>query len=85
MPMIAWLNVFCLVLATALTAVLYIKSVGPAALEQKIGPPAYARCTRYRVVSGVCMAVATANYVVYYFYPLPIPLPAAFPWQIARG
>ena len=79
--MIPWLNVLCLVVARALTAVLYIKSVGPAALEQQVGPAAYDRCTRYRVASMVCMILATVNYGLYFLFPLPIPLPAAFPWS----
>ena len=79
--MIAWLNVVCLVAATILTALFYVKSACPAALEQRIGPAAYARCGRYRAVSGVFMFVGMANYVVYYFYPLPLPLPEEFPWS----
>ena len=79
--MIAWLNVICLVAVTVLTAVFYVKSAGPAALEQKIGPAAYARCGRYRAVSGVCMLVGMGNYIVYYFYPLPLPLPETFLWS----
>ncbi len=79
--MIAWLNVVCLVAVTILTALFYVKSAGPAALEQRIGPAAYARCGRYRAVSAVFMFVGMANYVVYYFYPLPLPLPEEFPWS----
>ncbi|NLF11316.1 MAG: hypothetical protein GX597_05980 [Anaerolineaceae bacterium] len=79
--MIAWLNVVCLVAATILTALFYVKSAGPAALEQRIGPAAYARCGRYRAVSMVFMFLGMANYVVYYFYPLPLPLPEEFPWS----
>lgn len=79
--MIAWLNVVCLVAATILTALFYVKSAGPAALEQRIGPAAYARCGRYRAVSMVFMFLGMANYVVYYFYPLPLPLPKEFPWS----
>jgi protein-S-isoprenylcysteine O-methyltransferase Ste14 len=78
--MIAWLNVGCLLLVTALTALFYIQSAGPAALAQRIGPAAFRRCGWYRTISGICMFVGMGNYVVYYFYPLPLPLPAAFPW-----
>jgi hypothetical protein len=52
--MIAWLNIACLVVVTALTAVFYVKSAGPAVLEQRIGPSAYGRCGRYRAVAMVC-------------------------------
>lgn len=78
--LIPWINLAVLVAATALTAVFYIKSAGPTALEQRIGPSAYARCGRYRAISMVCMVIGMGNYVAYYFYPLPIPLLAAFPW-----
>ena len=78
--MIAWINFAVLVAATVLTPVFYIKSVGPAALEQKIGPAAYEKCGRYRLVAMITMTLAMGNYVVYYFYPLPIPLPLTFPW-----
>jgi protein-S-isoprenylcysteine O-methyltransferase Ste14 len=78
--MIGWINLVVLVVAMALTVVFYVRSVGPAALEQEIGPAAYARCARYRMVAMICMIVAMGNYVVYYFFPLPIPLPTAFPW-----
>lgn len=78
--MIAWTNFVVLLLATVLTVVYYVKSVGPAALEQKIGPSAYAKCTRYRTISAILMTLAGVNYVVYAFYPIPLPLPQFFPW-----
>ncbi len=76
----AWINLLILLLTTALTLYYYVKSVGPAALEQKIGPLAYAKCTRYRTVSAIFMTLAGVNYVVYAFYPIPLPLPQSFPW-----
>jgi protein-S-isoprenylcysteine O-methyltransferase Ste14 len=78
--MVAWINFIVLLLATFLTVFYYVKSAGPAALERKIGGAAYARCTRYRVLSAIFMTLAGINYVVYAFYPLPLPLPGAFPW-----
>ena len=78
--MIAWINFAVLVVSTLLTLVFYVKSAGPAALEAKIGPSAYQRCTRYRLISSVFMTVASINYVVYFFFPLPLPLPATLPW-----
>lgn len=77
---IAWINFAVLVASTLLTLYFYVRSVGPAALEKKIGPAAYARCTRYRFVASGFMGIATANYVIYFFYPLPLPLPQSFPW-----
>jgi len=79
--MIAWINVVVLVLSALLVLIFYVKSVRPAALEKKIGPDAYRRCTRCRTVSGVFMIVALASYVLYVFYPLPVGLAATFPWR----
>jgi protein-S-isoprenylcysteine O-methyltransferase Ste14 len=78
--MIAWANVVVLLLATLLTVVCYVRSAGPAALEQKIGTAAYGQCTRYRAFSAIFMTLAGVNYVVYAFYPIPLPVPRAFPW-----
>jgi protein-S-isoprenylcysteine O-methyltransferase Ste14 len=77
--MIAWTNFVVLAASTLMTYVLYVLSVQPAALERRIGPAAFPRCTRYRVLAGVFMTIACANYVVYYFHPLPVPLPRTFP------
>ena len=78
--MISWVNVAVLVLSTLLFLYFYVRSAGPAALETKIGSRAYQLCTRYRFVASALMGVATINYVIYYFFPLPISLPTAFPW-----
>ena len=78
--MIAWINFAVLVVSTLLTRVFYVKSAGPADLEAKIGPSAYQRCTRYRLIASVFMTVASINYVVYFFFPLPLPLAATLPW-----
>jgi protein-S-isoprenylcysteine O-methyltransferase Ste14 len=78
--MIAWINFVVLIAMTLLTVVFYVKSVGPAALEQRIGPVAYKMCAHYRLVAMFAMTLAMGNYVVYYFYPLPLPLPLTFPW-----
>jgi protein-S-isoprenylcysteine O-methyltransferase Ste14 len=45
-----WINLIILVISTALMAFYYIRSVGPAALEKKIGESAYVKCGRYRVI-----------------------------------
>ena len=78
--MIAWSNVVVLAVSALLCLYFYIKSAGPAALEKKIGPRAYGRCTRYRFIASIFMTAAMVNYVVYVFYPLPIALPRTFPW-----
>lgn len=79
--MIAWINFAVLIVAGVVLVYLYVLSAGPAALERKIGPGAYKRCARFRLISGGLMFVTTVNYVIYKFYPLPIdPLPRTFPW-----
>lgn len=79
--MIAWINFAVLVIATVLTLVTYLKSVRPAALEQEIGPAAYRRCTTYRLICAGLLCVTTVNYVLYFFFPLPIGLPERFAWD----
>jgi len=43
--MTPWINLICLIIATKLFLYFYVKSVGPAALEQRIGERAYRRFT----------------------------------------
>ena len=83
--MIAWINFLILLIATFLTGFLYIKSVQPVALSQKIGDAAWRKCDRYRRISIITMTITVINYIVYYFYPLPLPIPLAFfwPWAVA--
>jgi formate hydrogenlyase subunit 3/multisubunit Na+/H+ antiporter MnhD subunit len=80
--MIAWINFIILLLATVLTVVYYLKSAGPAVLEQKSSPSAYAKCTRYRALSAIFMTLAGINYIVYAFYPIPLPRHASSPGPI---
>lgn len=67
---IAWINVSILVLSSILFTIYYVKSVQPAALEQRMGSEAYQKCAHYRFLSGLFMFVASGNFLVYYFYPL---------------
>jgi protein-S-isoprenylcysteine O-methyltransferase Ste14 len=67
--------------AAILSFYFYVKSVGPAALEKRIGQAAYRRCGQYREASTIAMMITVINYVVYYFYPLATPLPRFFPWD----
>lgn len=78
--MIPWINLIILIIATKLLLYFYVKSAGPAALEQRIGERAWWRCTIYRFLAGFFEFVVMGNYVVYVFYPLPIGLPERFPW-----
>jgi protein-S-isoprenylcysteine O-methyltransferase Ste14 len=79
--MIAWTNFGVLVISAVLFTYFYIRSVGPAALEKKVGEVAYARCRRYRIIASVFEVVVVATYIVYAFYPLPVPLSDTFPWN----
>ena len=78
---IASSNFAVLVVASILFTVYYVKSVGPAQLAQRIGEKAYPLCYKYRMVASTFMCVAAANFLVYRFYPLPLPIPQAFPWD----
>ncbi|MGD8455696.1 MAG: NnrU family protein [Anaerolineales bacterium] len=77
--MIPWINLIVMVISLAACVWLYIKSAGPAALEKKIGPSAYKRCGVYRAIAMLFMFVVMANFILYYYYPLP-GLPQYLPW-----
>ena len=79
--MIEWINFAVLVLSTLGFTYFYIKSVGPAALEEKKGEAAYKRCMQYRLVASVFEGITIISSVLYIFYPLPIPIPRYFPWE----
>lgn len=79
--MIAWINIAVLIVSALLFTFFYIKSVSPAAIEKKTGENSYVKCKYYRLVAAGFELVATANYIIYFFYPLPILLPRAFPWD----
>ena len=78
--MIAWINVAILVMASLLFLYYYVLSVSPATREKVLGPVAYARCGRDRIIAIVFETITVVNYVIYYFYPLENPLPDKFPW-----
>ncbi len=79
--MIEWINFIVLIASALLYLYFYVKSAGPAALEKKIGKAAYPKCARYRLISAVFSFILLGNYVVYFFYPLPVPIPQMFPWD----
>jgi protein-S-isoprenylcysteine O-methyltransferase Ste14 len=58
----------------------YVLSARPAAQEKVIGPRAYQRCFYYRLIASGFELVITANYILYYFFPLTTPLHDRFPW-----
>ena len=78
---IAWINMVVLTISALLFLYFYVKSVSPAALEKRIGEIAYPRCKRYRQIAIFFEFITIVNYVVYYFYPLPVPLSRVFPWD----
>ncbi len=78
--MIEWLNIIVLVASSILFLYFYIRSVSPAQLEKKIGEISYIKCKTYRLMAGAFEGITIVNYIVYFFYPLPIDLPLNFPW-----
>ncbi len=78
---IAWINVISLILSSLLYLFFYVKSAAPAALEKKIGEIAYQKCERLRIIASIFMTICLINYILYYFFPLPIPFPQFFPWD----
>lgn len=78
---IAWTNFAILIISAVLFTYFYVRSVGPAALEKKVGEVAYAKCKRYRIIASAFEVVVVANYIVYSFYLLPVPLSDTFPWN----
>jgi len=53
---------------------------GPGGPRQGLGGRAYSRCAMYRRVAMLFEFLAAAGYVVYFYHPLPVPLPRTFPW-----
>ncbi|MFW9846969.1 MAG: methyltransferase family protein [Candidatus Thorarchaeota archaeon] len=64
-----------------ISSIFYIRSVTPAALEQEIGEAAYPLSARNRKIATAAYYLMCLNYIVYYFFPLPSPLPDFFPWE----
>jgi len=78
--MLPWTNFGVLIASSFLFTLFYVKSVSPAALEERIGASAYEKCSTYRMIASVFMMVVAGNYVLYYWFPLPLSLPNTFPW-----
>lgn len=79
--LIEWLNLILLILCTITSLYFYIKSVQPAKLEQEIGEIAYEKCERYRVYASIPFGIFFISYIIYFFYPLPLPIPNELPWD----
>ncbi len=78
--MFAWINFSILLFASILFLYYYVRSASPAGREKIIGPRAYQLCFYNRLAAGALEFVITANYILYYFFPLRTPLPDKFPW-----
>jgi protein-S-isoprenylcysteine O-methyltransferase Ste14 len=79
--LIEWINIIVLILSTILFLYFYVKSASPAQLEKKIGEAAFPKCMKYRLIASAFESITVINYVVYFFYALPIGLPLVFPWS----
>jgi protein-S-isoprenylcysteine O-methyltransferase Ste14 len=78
--MFAWINFVFLIFASVLFLYFYIRSVSPAGREKIIGPRAYRLCFYDRLISGGFEFIITANFILYFFFPLAVPMPEKFPW-----
>ncbi len=79
--MVGWINLAVLAACSLGGLGLYWRSVRPARLSRRIGPPrAYRRCTIYRVASAGLVTVTFANYVLWRLYPVGPGWARHFPW-----
>lgn len=78
--MISWINFFVLLFSSLFFLYFYVISVSPATREKVIGPVAYQRCGRDRLIAALFESIAAVCYVIFIFYPLESPLPLKFPW-----
>jgi protein-S-isoprenylcysteine O-methyltransferase Ste14 len=78
--MFAWINFAVLLFASILFLFVYVRSVSPAGREKIIGSRAYRLCFYDRLASGAFEFLISANFILYFFFPLPTPLPDKFPW-----
>ena len=78
--MLAWINFSVLLFSSLAFLYFYVHSVSPAGRARIIGDKAYRLCFYDRLVAGALEMVITGNFILYYFFPLPTPLPNHFPW-----
>ena len=78
--MYAWINLALLIFSSIMFLLFYVRSVSPAGRALLIGTRAYRLCYYDRLVSGVLEFVIMAAYILYRFYPLPVPMAENFPW-----
>lgn len=78
---LALINILVMVLSTIMTVVLYVLSVRPEAWSRQIGPSAYPRSGHIRTLAMIFMFICMINYVIYFFFPLSIPIAQQLPWD----
>jgi protein-S-isoprenylcysteine O-methyltransferase Ste14 len=78
--LMAWLNLFVLILASLLFLCFYALSTSPAALSKRWGDRAYPICGVLRGIAMIFEFLTLVNYYLTIRFPLPTPLPGTFPW-----
>jgi len=78
--MIATINFIVLIISSIMFTIYYIKSVSPVTLSKRMGNVAFQRCATYRVIASIFMTIAGINYILYYWFPLPLSIARTFPW-----
>lgn len=78
--MIQVINSIFFILSAALMSLLYIFSVQPARLEQRLGAKAYPVCRNLRIAASGFEIIAVACYFLYFFFPFKLPGLNSYPW-----
>jgi protein-S-isoprenylcysteine O-methyltransferase Ste14 len=78
--MIEWINFTILLLSSLLFLFFYVRSVSPAGRKLVFGAVAYRLCFYDRLAAGGLEFLISANFVLYFFFPLVTPLAEQFPW-----
>ncbi len=78
--MIATINFIVLIISSVMFTIFYLNSLRPVTLSKTMGDAAYQLCAMYRVIGVLFMVVAGINYILYYWFPLSLPIPRTFPW-----
>lgn len=80
--MLAWINLFVLVLSIFCYVLFYVRSVSPATLEKLMGEKAYDYCAKQRVIAIVFMVITLGSTILYTNLPVENPLPNRYPWPL---
>jgi methanethiol S-methyltransferase len=74
-------NFIMLLFSTNLFLLFYVLSVMPAGREKIIGERSYRQSYFLRLLSGLFEIIIIASYILYYFFPIQMPLPDKFTWS----